>query len=86
MISTLYGPFRHWSDSGSVYILSDSHFDDEDCNVMRLDWIMPEEHLSVINGIVIKNDTCIIEKECSMILKKRFGYSFLMYIGQFAGI
>ena len=29
MILTLYEPFRHWSDDGSVYILSDLHFDDE---------------------------------------------------------
>lgn len=28
MILTLYEPFRHWSDGGSVYILSDLHFDD----------------------------------------------------------
>ena len=27
MIPTLYEPFRHWSDGGSVYILSDLHFD-----------------------------------------------------------
>lgn len=29
MIPTLYEPFRHWSENGSVYILSDLHFDDE---------------------------------------------------------
>ena len=28
MISTLYEPFRHWSEKGSVYILSDLHFDE----------------------------------------------------------
>jgi len=28
MIPTLYEPFRHWSEGGSVYILSDLHFDD----------------------------------------------------------
>ena len=32
MIPTLYGPFRHWSEKGSVYVLSDLHFDDADCN------------------------------------------------------
>ena len=57
MILTLYEPFRHWSDGGSVYILSDLHFDDEDCKFMSPDWITPEEQLSVINGIVMKNDT-----------------------------
>ena len=30
MISTLYEPFRHWSENGSVYILSDTHFDDDE--------------------------------------------------------
>ena len=59
MIPTLYEPFRHWSDGGSVYILSDLHFDDEDCKLMSPDWITPEEQLSVINGIVMKNDTFI---------------------------
>lgn len=28
MIPTLYEPFRHWSDGGSVYILSDLHFEE----------------------------------------------------------
>ena len=59
MIPTLYEPFRHWSDGGSVYILSDLHFDDEDCKFMSPDWVTPEEQLSIINGIVMKNDTFI---------------------------
>lgn len=36
MIPTLYEPFRHWSDGGSVYILSDLHFDDVDCKRINL--------------------------------------------------
>ena len=59
MIPTLYEPFRHWSDGGSVYILSDLHFDDEECKFMSPDWVTPEEQLSIINGIVMKNDTFI---------------------------
>ena len=59
MIPTLYEPFRHWSDGGSVYILSDLHFDDEDCKFMSPGWVTPEEQLSIINGIVMKNDTFI---------------------------
>ena len=54
MIPTLYEPFRHWSDGGSVYILSDLHFDDADCKFMSSDWISPQEQLSIINGIVMK--------------------------------
>ena len=36
MIPTLYEPFRHWSEGGSVFILSDLHFDDEDDKLMVL--------------------------------------------------
>ena len=49
MISTLYEPFRHWSEKGSVYILSDLHFDDSDCKLMDPNWITPEEQLEIIN-------------------------------------
>ena len=59
MIPTLYEPFRHWSENGSVYILSDLHFDDEDCKFMSLDWITPQEQIAIINGMVMKNDTFI---------------------------
>lgn len=59
MISTLYEPFRHWSDGGSVYILSDLHFDDSDCKQMDSDWITPKEQIDIINGMVAKNDTFI---------------------------
>ena len=41
MILTLYEPFRHWSETGSVYILSDPHFGDSDCKLMDPRWIEP---------------------------------------------
>lgn len=56
MILTLYKPFRHWSDGGSVYVLSDLHFDDEDCQFMNPGWITPQEQLAIINNMVMKND------------------------------
>ena len=59
MILTLYEPFRHWSDSGSVYILSDLHFDDKDCQLMNPGWITPQEQVAIINSMVMKNDTFI---------------------------
>ncbi len=59
MIPTLYEPFRHWSEGGSVYILSDMHFDDEDCRLMDPDWITPEEQIDIINSIAGKGDTFI---------------------------
>ena len=59
MIATLYEPFRHWSEKGSVYILSDLHFADSDCKLMDPDWITPEEQLDIINRMVFKNDTFV---------------------------
>lgn len=59
MIATLYEPFRHWSEGGSVYILSDLHFDDEDCKLMSPDWITPQEQLDIINKVVMSSDTFV---------------------------
>lgn len=59
MISTLYEPFRHWSEGGSIYILSDLHFADSDCSLMDPNWITPEKQLDIINRMVFKNDTFI---------------------------
>lgn len=59
MISTLYTTFQHWSATGSVYIISDTHFEDADCKFMDKDWITPEEQISIINSIVHKTDTLI---------------------------
>ena len=78
MISTLYEPFRHWSDKGSVYILSDLHFDDSDCKLMDPNWITPEEQLEIINKWVFKSDTfvclgdvsiSILRQMCAVILR-----------------
>lgn len=59
MIPTLYEPFRHWSATGSIYILSDLHFDDSDCKLMDKSWITPQEQIDIINGMVTKSDTFI---------------------------
>lgn len=59
MILTLYEPFRHWSATGSVYILSDPHFADDDCKLMSPGWIEPEEQVEIINQTVMKNDTFV---------------------------
>lgn len=59
MISTLYEPFRHWSEKGSVYILSDMHFDDDDCKFMDPGWITPREQIDIINKTIMKNDTFV---------------------------
>ena len=59
MIATLYKPFQHWSETGSVYILSDLHFADSDCKLIAPDWIEPEEQIKIINDRVMKNDTFV---------------------------
>ncbi len=59
MIATLYEPFRHWSETGSVYILSDLHFADSNCHLIAPDWVSPEEQIDIINRIVMKNDTFV---------------------------
>ena len=59
MIQTLYEPFRHWSDGGSIFIISDLHFVDENCILMDPDWIKPEKQIEIINRMVGKNDTFI---------------------------
>lgn len=59
MIPMLYPPFQKWAEGGSIYILSDLHFDDSDCKLMAADWISPEEQIKIINKTVMKNDTFI---------------------------
>lgn len=59
MIKSLYPQFQRWSDAGSVYIISDTHFDDSDCKFMDPDWITPQEHMEIIKQSVRKGDTLI---------------------------
>lgn len=59
MIPTLYKNYQHWSETGSVWILSDTHFDDPDSKIMDPNWLMPEEQVKRINEVVRKTDTFI---------------------------
>lgn len=59
MIASLYRPFQEWAEKGSVYILSDTHFEDSDCKLMDPSWISPEEQVDIIRKLVHKNDTFI---------------------------
>ena len=59
MIKSLYKCFQHWSKTGSVYIISDTHFEDQDCSFMDPNWIKPEEQVKIINSLVKKSDTII---------------------------
>lgn len=64
MIKSLYKQFQHWSEKGSVYIISDPHFDDADCPLMNPNWIPAADHVKKINETVHKNDTLICLGDC----------------------
>lgn len=59
MIKTLYPQFQRWSATGSVYIISDTHFDDIDCKYMNPNWITPQEHIAILKKEIHKNDVLI---------------------------
>ena len=58
MIDTLYPIFRKWSEKGSVYLISDTHFDDSDRKLMNYN-ITEEEQISILKKYVHKQDTLI---------------------------
>ena len=58
MIKSLYPQFQKWSEKGSIYIVSDTHFKDSDCKFMDPKWISPREHIERLS-FVTKNDTLI---------------------------
>ena len=59
MIPVLYERFQDWCKNGSVYIISDTHFEDEDCFKMDKHWIAPDEQLKILTKLVHKNDTLV---------------------------
>lgn len=58
MIKSLYPTFQRWSEKGSVWIISDTHFDDDDRESMGYN-ISTQEHVNIIKRKVCKNDTLI---------------------------
>ena len=58
MIKTLYPSFRRWSKSGSVWLISDTHFDDPDRESMGYK-LTTEDHFQMIKLMCHKNDTLI---------------------------
>ncbi len=59
MINTLYKIFQPWSEGGSIYIISDTHFGDPDCKFMDEGWITPDDQVAIINRFARQNDTLI---------------------------
>lgn len=59
MIESLYAPFQKWSDKGSVYLISDTHFGEKHQYGNAYDTISDDERIEIINAKVTKNDTLI---------------------------
>lgn len=64
MIASLYEPFKKWSEKGSVWLISDPHFDDSDTKLMNPNWIEPEDYINVLNKSIYKNDTLVCLGDC----------------------
>lgn len=58
MIKSLYSTFQYWSLHGSVYIISDTHFDDPDRGLMGYT-ISTKDHVDLIKSKVTKMDTLV---------------------------
>lgn len=81
MIASLYEPFKHWSESGSVWLISDPHFDDKDTKLMNSNWIEPEDYINVLNSMIYKNDTLVCLGDCGNLEKfkeLKAGYKVLI--------
>lgn len=58
MIVSLYDCFKPWSAKGSVFIISDTHFDDIDRPFMGYN-ISEQEQINILKKYLYKNDTLI---------------------------
>ena len=59
MLTALYPCFRHWSETGTVWLYSDPHFSDADL-ASKINWISDEEQLRRINSKVGRKDTLLL--------------------------
>lgn len=55
----LYSCFNHWLEYDSIWIISDTHFDDPDCKLMDPNWISPKEHIEILKGVLNKQTVLI---------------------------
>lgn len=49
MIKNLYEPFFEWAGTGSLYIISDTHFGDSDCKLMDNNWVDPKTQIKYLD-------------------------------------
>lgn len=79
MIQTLYPCFRHWTETGTMWIYSDTHFGDRDL-AARLHRPSDEDHVKLINSLVGKKDTLVLLGDVGDLeyAKKLKGYKILI--------
>lgn len=58
MIQSLYDIFKHWSTTGSVWLISDTHFDDPDRSIMGYT-LSEKEQMDILKQKIHKPDTMI---------------------------
>ena len=61
MIQGLYDIFKHWHTTGTVWVYSDTHFNDKELGEGVAARPSTEEHLKLINSKVGKKDTLILQ-------------------------
>lgn len=83
MIPMLYEPFKNWAQEGSVFILSDMHFDDPCCCKMDPAWPNSEEAVRRINRLVGGTDTfvCLGDVGNPAYIKKIHGRKKVLLLG-----
>lgn len=88
MIQGLYDIFAHWHKQGTVWIYSDTHFNDEDLAVGVKSRPSAEEHLKLINSKVGKKDTLILLGDVGdiEIARRLKGYKILIAGNHDAGM
>ena len=59
MIDSLYDKFKPWASTGSIYIISDTHFNDSDCKLMDPMWLPAQTATDILKNKIHKSDTLI---------------------------
>lgn len=80
MIAGLYDIFKHWHTTGTVWIISDTHFDDEELAAGVSNRPSTEEYIKLISSKVGKRDTVIHLGDVGNleVMKKIKGYKILI--------
>lgn len=88
MIAGLYDIFAHWHKQGTVWIYSDTHFNDKELGEGVAARPSAEEHLKLINSKVGKKDTLILLGDVGdvEIARKLKGYKILIAGNHDAGM